>query len=331
MKRVSGLWSCRPASGTPHDGPACTVTRPGRHRQRDSTCYRMRRHCNAQSALVLECALEVGLDENIDGRTLNAEHPFRSMLAGRTTAIDLPCESDRKRLFNIRAAQTTRERRSASSLLSRMYATRGYEGAHLADEECELAKTFLASDHDSAIGTLTIGLDSSSGLKLEPLFPDEVDRFRDAGHRICEFTKLAMDRRARSPRLLASMFHVAYIYAHRVKNLTHLLIEVNPRHVRYYETMLGFKLVAAARHNPRVNAPAVLLALDLCHAEEQIRRFGGKPELSAVERSAYPHFFSSKDEAGIIGRLCRCDEDIAHVFELDAVRAAEAGAAAPLH
>lgn len=271
------------------------------------------------------------MDENIDGRALSAEHPFRSMLAGPSAAVDLPSASDRKRLFNIRAAQSARERRSASSLLSRMYATRGYEGAHLADEECEHAKTFLASDHDSAIGTLTIGLDSLPGLKLEALFSDEVARFRDAGHRICEFTKLAMDRRARSPRLLASMFHVAYIYAHRIKELTHLLIEVNPRHVRYYETMLGFNVIAAARHNPRVNAPAVLLALDLGHAEEQIRRFGGRPELSSVERSAYPHFFSSKDEAGIISRLCRCDEDIAHVFELDAVRAANPGAAAPLH
>lgn len=271
------------------------------------------------------------MDENIDGHALSTEHPFRSMLAGPPRAVDLPSESDRKRLFNIRAAQSARERRSASSLLSRMYATRGYEGAHLADEECEHAKTFLASDHDSAIGTLTIGLDSPSGLKLEALFADEVAHFRDAGHRICEFTKLAMDRRARSPRLLASMFHVAYIYAHRVKELTHLLIEINPRHVRYYETMLGFKVIAAARHNPRVNAPAVLLALDLGYAEQQIRRFGGRPELSVLERSAYPHFFSSRDEAGIIGRLYRSVEDIAHVFELDAVRAAQAGAEAPLH
>jgi hypothetical protein len=114
---------------------------------------------------------------------------------------------------------------------------------------------------------------------------------------------------------LASLFHVAYIYAHRVKKLTHLLIEVNPRHVRYYETMLGFEVIAGARHNSRVNAPAVLLSLDLEHAEQQIGRFGGKPEMSAVERSAYPHFFSSKDEAGIAGRLRRGDEDLAHVFE----------------
>lgn len=275
---------------------------------------------------------EIGLDENsIDGLVLGADHVFRSMLVGPPTPVELPSESAQQRIFKIRAAETTRERRSASALLSRMYATRGYQSTQLGDEESAHTKTFLASDHNAAIGTLTIGVDSPAGLKVDELFPNEVGRFRDADLRVCEFTKLAMDRRARSPRLLASMFHVAYIYAHRVKELTHLLIEVNPRHVRYYETMLGFEVIAAARHNPRVNAPAVLLSLDLCHAEKQIGLFGGRPEMCAVERSAYPHFFSAKDEAGIAGRLRRSDEDIAHVFEIDSARAAASAAGASLH
>lgn len=270
-------------------------------------------------------------ESSIDGLVLSADHTFRSMLVGPPIPVDLPSESDRRRIFKIRAAETSRERRSASALLSRMYATRGYQSTHVGDEESECAKTFLASDHNAAIGTLTIGLDSSAGLKVDELFPDEVGRFRDAGRRICEFTKLAMDRRARSPRLLASMFHVAYIYAHRVKELTHLLIEVNPRHVRYYETMLGFDVTASARYNQRVNAPAVLLSLDLGHAERQIRLFGGKPEMCATERSAYPHFFPAKDEEGILRRLCRRDVDIAHVFEVDSVRPAPEAAGAALH
>ena len=264
-------------------------------------------------------------DDSLDSVALRAEHTFRSMLVGPPTPVELPSESARQRLFKIRAAETFRERRSASALLSRMYATRGYQSTCVGDEETPHAKTFLASDHNTAIGTLTIGLDSSNGLKVDELFPSEVAGFRDAGLRICEFTKLAMDRRARSPRLLASMFHVAYIYAHRVKDLTHLLIEVNPRHVRYYETMLGFEVIAAARHNHRVNAPAVLLSLDLGYAERQIRLFGGKPEMCAIERSAYPHFFSSKDEAGIAGRLRNSDEDIAHVFDVCTERTAGVG------
>jgi hypothetical protein len=242
-------------------------------------------------------------------------HLLQSALVGPPQQVLVPDDTTTQRVFAIRAAQSERERRSASSLIARMYASRGYQSSALPIEEPPHQKTFLASERNMPLGTLTIGTDSPEGLLADSLFPDEVRRFRAEGYRVCEFTKLAMDRRARSTRLLAALFHVAYIYAHRFKKLHRLLIEVNPRHVGYYETMLGFQLIGAERHNARVDAPAVLLALDLGHAEEQIRIFGGKPELAATERSAYPHFFPARDEAGIVGRLERAEEDVAHVLE----------------
>jgi hypothetical protein len=81
------------------------------------------------------------------------------------------------------------------------------------------------------------------------------------------------------------------------------LIEVNPRHARFYEAKLGFKRLAEPRQNRRVGAPAVLLSLDLLHAHHQIGKFGGRPELSAKERSLYPYSFSVREEAGTVGRL----------------------------
>lgn len=252
-------------------------------------------------------------------------------MVGPPALAELPSDAVSRRCFKIRAAESPREHRSAKSLVDRMYETRGYQTTPLSDEESPNSKTFLASDHNAPVGTLTIGFDSTEGLLVDELFPREVARFRADGLQICEFTKLAMDRRARSPRLLASLFHIAYIYAHRIKALHNLLIEVNPRHVRYYEIMLGFKVVGAKRHNFRVNAPAVLLSLDLCHAQEQIRRFGGKPEMSATERSAYPYFFSAHDEMGIIGRLHQTDDDIAHVFEFHRPVAVATHAHDPLH
>jgi hypothetical protein len=270
-------------------------------------------------------------DKIIVGASVGAAPPLQSLLAGRPALVELPDAAVVRRFFRIRAAESPRERRSASSLIERMYATRGYQSDAIPEEVCPHRKTFLASDHNTPIGTLTIGTDSAEGLFIDSLFPDEVGPLRGAGLRICEFTKLAMDRRARSPRLLASLFHVAYIYAHRIKHLTHLLIEVNPRHVRYYETMLGFKVIGAARHDARVNAPAVLLSLDLGYAEEQIHLFGGNPEMSATERSAYPFFFSVKDEAGIVGRMHQSDEDIAQVFDAASTRIASHGLDGQLH
>ena len=163
--------------------------------------------------------------------------------------------------------------------------------------------TLIAEDHNDTIGTMSIGFDRPEGLFVDDLFPAEVEALRREGRRICEFTKLAVDGVVRSKRVLASLFHVAYIYAHRLKGFDCLLIEVNPRHVRYYEKMLGFKTIGPERLNRRVNAPAVLLCLDFAHAHAQIERFGGQPELGSVERSLYPYFFSIKEEAGIVGRL----------------------------
>ena len=286
----------------------------------------------AHSTGRLQHMTEVDLDNiSIAKAPIESQHSVRSMLAGRSAQGELALEAVPHACFKIRAADCSRERRSANSLIDRMYATRGYETTSLLEEESPDTKTFLASDHNAAIGTLTIGLDSAKGLLADDLFADEIRHFREAGLEICEFTKLAMDRRARSPRLLASLFHVAYIYAHKIKSLHNLLIEVNPRHVRYYQTMLEFKIIGAERHNLRVNAPAVLLSLDLCYAQEQIHRFGGKHEMFATERSAYPYFFSVSDEEGIIDRLHRTDEDIAHVFEINKIRTIASHTEVSLH
>ena len=82
-----------------------------------------------------------------------------------------------------------------------------------------------------------------------------------------------------------------------------LVIEVNPRHVRYYERMLGFRVIAPARMNRSVNAPAVLLVADFSSIVRQIGEFGGQPDRAADERSLYPFFFSIPEEAGILSKL----------------------------
>ena len=210
-----------------------------------------------------------------------------------------------QRLFRIRAANSEGHRSSANILVSRMYAWRGYQTlsalAPVVDSNNRI--TLVAQDHDATIGTMSIGFDRPEGLFVADVFPDEVDALRREGRTICEFTKLAVDSVVRSKRVLASLFHVAYIYAYRLNGFDSLLIEVNPRHVRYYERMLGFRVIGPKRINRRVNAPAMLMCLDFSHAHAQIERFGGRPQASEVERSLYPYFFSIKEEAGIVARL----------------------------
>jgi hypothetical protein len=246
-------------------------------------------------------------EDTIISTVVESERKPRSMLSrpyGGSAKLDLSVDGEGSlRLFKIRAADTEGQRSSANILINSRYSWRGYDVPSLPDADTLDRITLVASDEDTTIGTLSIGFDSTGGLSVEELFPREVRALRDAGRSICEFTKLAMDAVLGSKRVLASLFHVAYLYAYRVKGFDCLLVEVNPRHVRYYERILGFKVMGPERTNRRVNAPAVLLCLDFAHTEEQIRKFGGCPESSVTERSLYPYSFSVDEEAGIIVRL----------------------------
>ena len=52
---------------------------------------------------------------------------------------------------------------------------------------------------------------------------------------------------------------------------TDVVIEVNPRHVRYYQRAFGFRAFGAERRCERVGAPARLLHLNLVAADSASR------------------------------------------------------------
>lgn len=204
--------------------------------------------------------------------------------------------------FKIRLANTEGRRSTASYLIERRYAWRGYQVSPVAANAPNMI-TLAAFDKDQPIATLTVGIDSDSGLVVEKLYPAEVQALRASGVRLCEFTKLAVDNMVRSKSVLAAIFHIAYIHARHLHQASDLLIEVNPRHVKFYQLMLGFDVIGAERNDPRVNAPALLLRLELSYAESEIARWGGHRELAGETRLLYPLFFSPAEAKGIEGRL----------------------------
>jgi len=203
--------------------------------------------------------------------------------------------------FKIRLANTEGRRNSASYLIQKRYAWRGYAASGPGASSNRI--TLVASDVDQTLATITVGFDSPEGLMVEDLYRDKIDQLRSGGARVCEFTKLAVERNDQSKEVLAMMFHIAYMYAYRIHGCTDLVVEVNPRHVRFYERMLGFVAYGPERMCARVGAPAVLLWLRLRHAQEQIRIHGGHKERAGKVRSLYPLFFSADEEDGIVGRL----------------------------
>lgn len=204
--------------------------------------------------------------------------------------------------FRIRLADTENGRNSASLLINKMYAWRGYGNGHQVKANPSRI-TLTASDKKAVVGTVTLGIDSKDGLLADEIFKPEIDACRQAGGKVCELTKLAFDPDIRSKFALASLFHIVFIYGRRMHGCTDLFIEVNPRHRRFYETMLGLKRVCEVRMNPRVNAPAILLWVDIAYVEGQILKYGGTSDNPTTTRSLYPFFFSPREEAGIYGRL----------------------------
>jgi hypothetical protein len=210
--------------------------------------------------------------------------------------------------FGIRLTDTAEGRNSASMLISKMYAWRGYAGTHQFSDDPNRI-TLTATEKGEVVGTLTLGIDSPVGLMADQVFKEELDQYRERGAKVCEFTKLAFDTSVRSKTSLANLFHLAVIYARDIHHCTDIFIEINPRHRRFYEHMLGFQREGELKVNPRVNAPAYLLRVSMEYATEQIKKHGGTfSSGTTAERSFYPYFFSPREEEGIRNRLLRIDE-----------------------
>lgn len=220
----------------------------------------------------------------------------------RTTA---PHESHvlRRAGLTLHAAHSLGQQRMAHQLVGRRYAARGYQYSAPTEANGANQITLNASAQDCALGTLTVRFDSSLGLCADEVFGTEIGALRRAERKVCEFTKLALADELPSQRILAALFHMAFIHAHHIRQCDIAVIEVNPRHIGYYRRMLGFRVCSELRTNLRVQAPAVLLCVEFEHIRAQLNRFGGRPDLAAQVRSLYPHAFSVEEEQQLLVAL----------------------------
>ncbi len=225
----------------------------------------------------------------------------------RLHTIYLPRQAGQEQdSMTIRLADCDGHRNRANMLLNRMYAWRGYGASHKLPSTPNCV-TFTATSQDDVIGTLTLTVDSPAGLAVDETFKEEIERFRSApGAKLCELTKFAFDTSSPARPRLASLFHLIFIYGSMHYDCTDLFIEVNPRHRRFYEVMLDFAPVGAPKMNSRVNAPAQLMWLNVGNIRRLIDKHAGSDR--SATRSLYAHFFSSKEEQGIYGRLAGLPE-----------------------
>jgi len=174
--------------------------------------------------------------------------------------------------LHIAVAKRAEQFAAARNLVRERYASRGYEfkDPTNADARAESQRerssqeiTFLVESGQTTVGTLTLGLDGAHGLRAEEEYRDVIDRYRDAGCRVCELTRFALAEHVDSKAVLASLFYLAHSVGRTVHDVTDVFIEVNPRHVAFYSRVLGFVVAAGEKFCERVRAPSVLLQLEL--------------------------------------------------------------------
>lgn len=237
------------------------------------------------------------------GETVFADRPlrFRSLTVAEADLSVLEAPEGFHGGFKIRVAKLGGRRREAGKLVERRYAGRGYTIPSQPQEP--QVTTFIAYDEGQLVGTVSVRLDAGSGLSADDLYRNEIDALRAAGAKICEFTRLAVDKTAASKPVLAGLFHTAYLYASVIRGCTHAVIEVNPRHVVFYGRALRFDPIGEERMNRRVDAPAVLLCAPFATIAEGIANYAGKPDAPGAGRSLFLYGFPPEDEPGVLKRL----------------------------
>ena len=192
--------------------------------------------------------------------------------------------------YVVRRVETWSRLAKARALIRRMYEWRGYDTENLTAKQHGSDWIVLeASREEQLLGTLTLGIDSGR-LLADALYEPEINAFRNQNRKACEISRLAVDPQHSSKELLASLFHLAYIYVRIINKASDVFIEVNPRHAGFYTRMLGFQQIGERRVCPRVDAPAVLLHLELEYMGVQIAKYLGSSETRG--RSLYPYFFA---------------------------------------
>jgi len=167
---------------------------------------------------------------------------------------------------------------AAEELVGRRYAWRGYNTEAPGSTPCspeDGSRVVLLAQHAGRLmGTLTVRRDATQGLLAENAYADQIQEMRAEGRRLGELVKLAIEEAVDWRAALDALVQSAYLVTRVVQGLTDVVIEVNPRHVRFYRRVFGFVLAGAERFCERAGAPCVLLALDL-------ERFGQRLQLAA--------------------------------------------------
>lgn len=196
--------------------------------------------------------------------------------------------------YVVQVADSDAVHAAMSQLVHQRYSRRGYKVSE-ASPRNPFQTTLGVLAGRAVVGTATLQVDSPLGVGADAIFKDHVDAFRREGAKVCEITRFALARGVCSETVLAAVFHSLFILAFQIRRCSHIFIEVNPRHRKFYEMVFGFECLTPVRTNTRVNAPAYLMQVRTDYLASKI--------FYPSNGSGFPRFFSSDGEERIGERL----------------------------
>jgi len=192
-----------------------------------------------------------------------------ALLEAKMQEIDRP---------SIKIAETLEEYLQAFTILHNVYRASGYLAQphpsgmlltrhHLLPGCC----VFLFKSYLDVLSTMSFIPDTPLfGLPMDDLYHDKIEALRNQGRKVAEIASLATLRHHCGQNIMVFLSKAIFQYA-LLTNTDDLCIMVNPKHVRFYQSIFLFEPFGEVRHFDKVNAPAVALRVDMRSIEPNLR------------------------------------------------------------
>jgi len=137
---------------------------------------------------------------------------------------------------------------------------------HLLPKSC----VFVFKAYLTVLSTMSYIPDTKRfGLPMDDLYKPELDTLRNSGRKVVELGSLATLPQRRMQNLIVFLAKAIFRYAMST-HADDLCIMVNPKHVRFYESIFLFEPFGEERHYDKVNAPAVALRVNMHKIEPSL-------------------------------------------------------------
>jgi hypothetical protein len=239
--------------------------------------------------------------EPIGGSTVFSEPSTQSARFRALTPVGAEpgpfSEVSPRETFRIRLAQSGGKRRETGAKRSEDPVT--LPGAELDP----FLFSFLAHHEGKLAGSMSVRIDSPRGLAADELYREELDALRGGNQKLVELIQVSVDLNSVPRRVLAGLFHTAYLFAGTVQAADYCLLVASARHADFFYASLGFDYVGDERLNRRAGVPIALLAAHLPTVLAALARLGGRPGLATGDPTLFANGFSPEEAGGVVQRL----------------------------